>query len=101
MSQNVTFCPIRQKMLCHWPPLHRARRPTRHVREEPGEEVGERRRMFAEPSGPDPAEWPAALIRGFHPLRWAVCLGGLAVTWVAAVLAQALYDRAIPRLADW
>lgn len=57
--------------------------------------------MFAEPTGPDPAEWPAALVRGFHPRRWAVCLGGLAVTWVAAVLAQALYDRATPRLADW
>jgi len=57
--------------------------------------------MFAEPSGPDPAEWPAALVRGFHPMRWAVCLGGLALTWVAAVLAQALYDRANLRLADW
>src|SRR5436190_22283932 len=57
--------------------------------------------MFAEPSGPDPVEWPAALVRGFHPIRWAVCLAGLAVTWLAAGLAQALYEGSAPRLPDW
>ena len=57
--------------------------------------------MAPQASGPDPADWLFAAVRGFHPLRWMVCLGGLAATWLVAAVAQTLFDGLTPRWGDW
>ena len=52
-------------------------------------------------TGPEFGEWLAAAIRGFHPLRWGLCLVAIAATWVVAALTQALFEWTTPRWADW
>src|SRR5437016_230108 len=52
-------------------------------------------------SGPDPADWLAGLLRGFHPLRWLLCLGGLVLTGLSAVLAKSFFDQGPPDLPGW
>jgi hypothetical protein len=47
--------------------------------------------MTTHASGPGAGDWLAALVRGFHPLRWLVCLAGLAV-------AAGLHSAALPTL---
>jgi hypothetical protein len=57
--------------------------------------------MTPTPSGPGPADWLSGLIRAFHPRRWLLCLVGLALTGLSAVLAQSLLDPGPPRWAGW
>ena len=53
------------------------------------------------PSGPDPADWIVALLRGLHPARWLLCLAGLAITTVLLALSQSLFDAEAPRVPAW
>jgi hypothetical protein len=53
------------------------------------------------PSGPDLADWPVGLFRGFHPIRWLLCLVVLALTVLSAVVAQSLFGREPPNLPGW
>ena len=53
------------------------------------------------PSGPDPADWPAGLFRGFHPVRWLLCLVGLALTGLSAIVAQSLFGSGPADLSGW
>ncbi len=53
------------------------------------------------PPGPDPADWLAGLLRGFLPLRWLLCLVGLVLTGLSAVVALCLFGRAPADLLDW
>lgn len=62
-------------------------------------------------SGPDPSDWLFGLLRGLHPLRWLLCLIGLAVTALSAAAMQALFDQGLsghrvwlhkwPRVSHW
>jgi hypothetical protein len=54
-----------------------------------------------ESSGPDPADWLAGLFRGFHPVRWLLCLVGLVLTGLSAALAQSLFDWGPPDWPGW
>jgi len=53
------------------------------------------------PSGPNPADWLAGLLRGFHPLRWLLCLVGLVLTGLSAVVAKSFFDREPLDLPGW
>src|SRR4051794_1227539 len=52
-------------------------------------------------SGPPTDDWLPALLRGLHPLRWSLCLAGLALTALAAAAARWLFDGQQPRWSDW
>jgi hypothetical protein len=54
-----------------------------------------------DPSGPDPADWLAGLFRGLHPVRWLLCLGGLVLTGLSVVVAQALFEGGPPNWPGW
>src|SRR5262249_43432611 len=41
------------------------------------------------------------LFHGFHPVRWLLCLVGLALTGLSAVVAQSLFGPEPPSLRDW
>src|SRR5262249_30698492 len=53
------------------------------------------------PSGPDPTDWLAGLLRGFHPLRWLLCLVGLVLTGLSGVVALSLFGQGPPDLPGW
>jgi len=57
--------------------------------------------MKQPPSAPDPADWMTAFVRGLHPIRWGLCLAGLALTWFCAAIAQWFFDGQSPRWAGW
>jgi hypothetical protein len=52
-------------------------------------------------SGPDLTDWLVALLRGLHPLRWLLCLVGLILTGLSAVVAQALFGWGPLDLPGW
>jgi hypothetical protein len=52
-------------------------------------------------SGPGPADWLAGLVRGFHPLRWLLCLIGLVLTGLSAVVALSLFEQQPPDWPGW
>ena len=52
-------------------------------------------------SGPAPADWLAGLLRGFHPLRWLLCLVGIVLTGLSAVVAEPFFDGGPPDLPGW
>lgn len=49
-------------------------------------------------TGPEPLDWLTAAVRGFHPVRWLLCLAGVVLTLLSAAVAQALLDGNSP---DW
>jgi hypothetical protein len=57
--------------------------------------------MTSPPSGPGAADWLAGLLRGFHPLRWLLCLVGLVLTGLSAVVAKSFFDQRPPDLPGW
>lgn len=57
--------------------------------------------LLPPPSGPDPADWFTAALRGLHPVRWALSAAGLAATVGLASAARALLDGQSPEWADW
>ncbi|HEV3145754.1 MAG TPA: hypothetical protein VGZ47_17835, partial [Gemmataceae bacterium] len=52
-------------------------------------------------AGPDPVDWLAALFRGFHPVRWLLCLVGLVLTGLSAIVAQSFFEQGPPDLPGW
>jgi hypothetical protein len=56
---------------------------------------------MTDPSGPDPADWLAGLFRGLHPLRWLLCLVGLAFTGLSVIVAQAFFEWEPPNWPSW
>jgi hypothetical protein len=52
-------------------------------------------------TGPSPADWLAALLRGAHPARWLLALAGLAATGLIAAAAQGYFEQAMPAWWDW
>src|SRR5438105_2224644 len=57
--------------------------------------------MKPQASRPDAFDWLAAFLRGFHPLRYLLCLAGLFLTGCSAVAAQALLEQRAPHFLDW
>jgi hypothetical protein len=52
-------------------------------------------------SGPSPVDWLTGLVRGFHPLRWLLCLAGLVLTGSSLVIAKACFDQEQPDFSGW
>jgi hypothetical protein len=52
-------------------------------------------------AGPDPVDWLSAWLRGLHPVRWFLCLSGLVLTGLSAILAQSFFEGRPPDLAGW
>jgi hypothetical protein len=52
-------------------------------------------------SGPDSVAWLAGLLRGFHPLRWLLCLIGLMLSALSAIAAKSLFDGEPPDFSGW
>jgi hypothetical protein len=57
--------------------------------------------MPPQASGPQPADWLAALLRGLHPVRWLLCLVGLALTGLSAAVALSLFGHGPPDWLGW
>jgi hypothetical protein len=53
-------------------------------------------------SGPEPTDWLAGQLRGLHPLRYLLCLVGLLITGLSAIVVKSSFDGGgMPDLPGW